>query len=162
MAAAEYSAIANQNILPGQPMIFTDSTVPSTNGYIFYRAASGIFRVASLVSRFFGGCFCCRRPLETRYRVSFGANIAIPEGGTVEPISMALAIDGVIDQTSLMEVTPAAVGEYWNIGTDVIISVPSICGCETISVVNAGTTATGIDARNGNIVIEYAGIGYAS
>ena len=161
--AAEYSAIANQNILPGQPMIFQDSPVPNDYGYIFHRDGSGIFRLASRTNRIFGGCCkCCRRLLESQYRISFGANVAIPEGGAIEPITMALAIDGVIDQASLMEVTPAAVGQYWNIGTDIIIAVPSICRCETVSVVNAGTAATGIDARNGTIIIEPLRVSFAA
>lgn len=153
--AAEYSANAEQLVLPNQPVIFTESPVPCTKGYIFHRDESGTFRLASLAKRIFaGGCCCCRKLLETQYRVEFHANIAIPEGGTVEPIQLAIAIDGQIDPSSIMEITPAAASEYGNVSAGIIVSVPSICGCETISVINSGTTATGINVRNANIIIE--------
>ena len=161
--AAEYSANAEQLVLPNQPVIFTESPVPCNRGFIFHRNESGIFRLASLARRIFaGGCCCCRKFLETQYRVEFHANIAIPEGGTVEPINLAVSIDGQIDPSSLMEITPAAVDQYGNVSAGIIVSVPSVCGCETISVVNAGTTETGINVRNANIIIDFIGVRVAA
>ena len=161
--AAEYSANAEQLVLPNQPVIFTESPVPCNRGFIFHRNESGIFRLASLARRIFaGGCCCCRKFLETQYRVEFHANIAIPEGGTVEPINLAVSIDGQIDPSSLMEITPAAVDQYGNVSAGIIVSVPSVCGCETISVVNAGTTETGINVRNANILIDVIGVRVAA
>lgn len=157
--AAEYSANAEQLVLPNQPVIFTESPVPCNRGFIFHRDESGIFRLASLARRIFaGGCCCCRKFLETQYRVEFHANIAIPEGGTVEPINLAIAIDGQVDPSSLMEITPAAVDQYGNVSAGIIVSVPSVCGCETISVVNTGTAETGINVRNANILIDVLGV----
>lgn len=157
--AAEYSANAEQLVLPNQPVIFTESPVPCQNGYVFHRDESGTFRLASLARRIFaGGCCCCRRFLETQYRIEFHANIAIPTGGTVEPIQLAIAIDGQVDPSSIMEITPAAVDQYGNVSAGIIVSVPSVCGCETISVVNPGTTATGVNVRNANILIDYHGV----
>ncbi len=49
------------------------------------------------------------------YLVDFGANIAIPTGGTVGAISIAYAVDGGTDQASTMIVTPAAVEEFFNV-----------------------------------------------
>ena len=157
--AAEYSANAEQLVLPNQPVIFTESKVPCNRGFIFHRDESGIFRLASLARRIFaGGCCCCRKLLETQYRVEFHANIAIPEGGTVEPISLAVSIDGQVDPSSLMEITPAAVDQYGNVSAGIIVSVPSVCGCETISIVNTGTTETGINVRNANIIFDVIGV----
>lgn len=156
--AAEYSANAVQLVLPNQPVIFTESPVPCGRGYIFHRDESGIFRLASLARRLFTGCCCNRRFNETQYRIEFHANIAVPEGGTVEPIQLVLSIDGVQDPSSLMEITPAAVDEYGNVSAGVIISVPAICGCETISIINPGTTATGINVRNANLIIDAIGV----
>lgn len=157
--AAEYSANAEQLVLPNQPVIFTESPVPCNRGFIFHRDESGIFRLASLARRIFaGGCCCCRKLLETQYRVEFHANIAILEGGTVEPISLAVSIDGQVDPSSLMEITPAAVDQYGNVSAGIIVSVPSVCGCETISIVNTGTTETGINVRNANIIFDVIGV----
>ena len=161
--AAEYSANAEQLVLPNQPVIFTESPVPCNRGFIFHRDESGIFRLASLARRIFaGGCCCCRKFLETQYRVEFHANIAIPEGGTVEPINLAVSIDGQIDPSSLMEITPAAVDQYGNVSAGIIVSVPSVCGCETISIVNTGTAETGINVRNANIIIDVIGVRVAA
>ena len=156
--AAEYSANAEQLVLPNQPVIFTESPVPCTRGYIFHRDESGTFRLASLARSIFTSGCCCRRFLETQYRIEFHANIAVPTGGTVEPINLVVAIDGQADPSSLMEITPAAVDEYGNVSAGVIISVPSVCGCETISIINPGTTATGINVRNANLIIDMIGV----
>lgn len=160
--AAEYSANAEQLVLPNQPVIFTESPVPCTRGFIFHRDESGTFRLASLARRIFAGGCCCRKFLETQYRVEFHANIAIPEGGTVEPINLAVSIDGQIDQSSLMEITPAAADQYGNVSAGIIVSVPSVCGCETISVVNTGTAETGINVRNANIIFDVIGVRVAA
>lgn len=156
--AAEYSANAVQLVLPNQPVIFTESPVPCNRGFIFHRDESGTFRLASLARRLFASSCCCRRLLETQYRVEFHANIAVPTDGTVEPINLAIAIDGQVDPSSIMEFTPAAVDQYGNVSAGIIVSVPSVCGCETISVVNTGTTVTGINVRNANILIDVLGV----
>jgi hypothetical protein len=67
--------------------------------------------------------------------VTFGANIAIPTGGTVEAISLAIAIDGEPVQASSMIITPAAVEQYFNVNASVFIDVPRGC-CSQISVLN--------------------------
>jgi hypothetical protein len=90
------------------------------------------------------------------YVVSFHANIQVPEGGTVEPISLALAIDGEIDPSSEMIFTPAAVEEFGNVSAEIIVAVPAICRCSTVSVRNTSTQP--IEVQNANIVIDYAGI----
>ena len=59
----------------------------------------------------------CRRP--SNYLVTFGANIAVPTGGTVGDISLAITIDGTTIPASQMIVTPAAVDEFWNVACSV-------------------------------------------
>lgn len=160
--AAEYSANAVQLVLPNQPVIFTESPVPCRSGNIFHRDESGNFLLASRANRTYN-CYCCgRRFLETQYLVEFHGNIAVPTGGTVEAINLAISIDGTIDSSSLMEVTPAAVDEYFNVSAGIIVSVPSICRCNNISVVNTGTTATGINVRNANLLITPLGVTVAA
>ena len=55
-----------------------------------------------------------------------------------------------------MIVTPAAVGDFANVGAEIIVAVPSLCGCESISVRNTGTQA--IDVQNANLTVDYVGI----
>ena len=90
------------------------------------------------------------------YQVAFHANIQIPEGGTVDTISLAIAIGGEIDPSSTMSVTPAAVEEPFNVGAEVIVAVPAICGCTNVSVRNIGTEA--IEVLNANIIFDTVGI----
>lgn len=159
---AEYSANALQNVLPGASLIFTESPVPCNRGRVYHRDESGLFRLASPAlmngaNGYGGGCCCCGMPT-AQYQVDFHANIAIPEepAGTVEAISLALAIDGEIDPSSVMTITPAAVGQFFNVGASIIVAVPWICRCSTVSVRNVSTQA--IDAQNANIVFKYDGI----
>ena len=55
-----------------------------------------------------------------------------------------------------MTVTPAAVGEFWNVGADILVSVPYICRCSSVSVKNVSTQA--VNVQNANLVIDYLGV----
>lgn len=160
--AAEFSANDLQTVLPSQSVIFTASPVPCNRGLIYHRDESGLFRLASpgVINGGCGynrGCCCCDMP-NALYQVAFHCNIAIPTepAGTVEAISLALAIDGEIDPSSIMTVTPAAVGEFFNVGAEIIVAVPWICRCASVSVRNVSTQS--VDVQNANIVFNYAGI----
>lgn len=153
--ACEYSANELQTVLPSQSVIFTASPVPCNRGLIYHRDESGLFRLASpsvMNCGYNRGCCCCGMPT-ANYQVAFHANIAIPTtpAGTVEAISLALAVDGEIDPSSIMTVTPAAVGEFFNVGAEIIVSVPWICRCASVSVRNVSTQA--VDMQNANLVI---------
>ena len=78
-----------------------------------------------------------------RYEVDLQANVAIPEGGAVTPIALAITINGVAIPDSVAIVTPAAVEEFSHINTSVVITVP--CGC-CVSVSGAYVDATEDDA----------------
>ena len=140
---AEYTSNALQTVGLGQNVLLTESPIPCTRGYVIHREGSGILTLRGIVNNC-NGCFA-------RYKVSFGANIAIPEGGTVGPISLALAIDGEPIPTSSMIVTPAAVEEFWNVYASVFVTVPRGC-CYTVAVENTSTQA--IDVQNANIIVE--------
>lgn len=158
--ASEYSNDALQTVAPNGSVIFSESPVPCNRGLVYHRDESGLFRLASPTAM--GCCFaqtcCCGGMPTSNYVVSFHANIQVPTdpAGTVEPISLALAIDGEIDPSSEMIFTPAAVGEFGNIGAEIIVAVPAICRCASVAVRNTSTQA--IEVQNANIVIDYAGI----
>ena len=95
-----------------------------------------------------------------RYQVTFNGNIAIPEGGTVGPISISLAIDGEPIPTSRAIVTPAAAGDYFNVTSTAIITVPKGC-CFNVSVENTSESATpattpapAINVQNANLTVS--------
>ena len=158
--AAEYSANATQAVLSGQSVIFTESPVPCNRGLVFHRDESGVFLLANnapSVNR----CSCgCRRVYETLYQVEFHGNISLPTepAGTVEPISLAISIDGATDPSSIMTVTVPLVSDTAgdNVGASIIVAVPSLCGCENVTVRNISTQT--INVMNANIVFNYVGV----
>lgn len=142
---AEYSANAIQTVAQNAPVIFTDTPVPCNRGFVRHRDDSGNFLLSGWVPARCG-CGCNK---EASYLVDFGANISIPAGGTVEEISLALAIDGAIIPSSQMVVTPAAVEEAFNVSRAINVQIWNGC-CETITVVN--TSAQPIQVENANII----------
>lgn len=148
--AAEYSANTLQTVQSNQPVVFNESPVPCNRGNVFHRDGSGSFLVASKART--TGCVM----YETLYEVEVHANIAIPTGGTVEEIQLAIATDGETDISSIMRTTPAAVEQFENVGTSIIVGVPSICGCDSVSVRNISTQA--IEVQNANIIFTPVGI----
>ena len=147
--AAEYSGNDLQLVASNQSIIFDESPVPCRRGFVYHRDGSGLFRVAG-----FCGCnyrpSCCCPPPEARYEVAVSGNIAVPTGGTAEAVSIAVAIDGEIDPSSTMIFTPAAVEEFGNVSATVIVTVPYLCRCSSVSVRN--TSAQAINAQNFNII----------
>ena len=149
--AAEYSANAVQTVQPGGSVIFTESPVPCNRGLVYHREDSGIFRLAN---KFFrqNVCNCWRR--NTNYEVAFHANIAIPEGQTApeEGIQLAIAIDGDIDPSSTMISDVTVVETFDNVGSDIIVTVPCMCSCSSVSVRN--TSSIPILVQNANIIFD--------
>lgn len=153
--AAEYSIITTQTVQPNQPALFPVASFPCRSGYVFHKEGSGLFRLANRVRS--SGCGCgCRPMYETLYNVEFHANVALAEGATVEPVTLAVVVDGEIDPESVMTVTPAAVGDEFNIGTGILVAVPSICGCSSVAIENIGTQPT--DITNAVLKIDTAGV----
>lgn len=149
--SAELSANAVQVVPANGSVVFTETPVPCVRGLVYHRDGSGIIRLAN---RFFRQNInnCWRR--NSNYLISFHANIAVPTGGTVEAISLAVAIDGEVDSSSIMTFTPAAVDEYGNVGAEVIVQVPFLCGCSSVSIRNNSTQS--INVQNANLVIDIA------
>ena len=139
---AEYIYVDTQSVEAGQNVLLNDS-IPCNRGYVVHRNGSGILTLRGIVNN-----PCARF---ARYRVSFNANIAVPTGGTVDPISIALAINGEPLRSSLAISTPAAVEEFNNVTSVAFITVPSGC-CLTIAVEN--TSGDEISVSNANLVIE--------
>lgn len=136
---AEYIANALQLVNENQNVLFTD-TVVCGNDSIVHREGSGLVTVRGITSQ-------CR----ARFRVTFGANIAIPEGGTVEPISLAISINGEPIASTTMIVTPAAAEEFFNISSSIFIDIPAGC-CSQVGVKNISTQA--INVQNANLIVE--------
>ena len=134
----EIIANAVQTVPANQNVYFTD-TVICGNGSIGHRDDSGLVTLRGVTNQ-------CR----ARFMVTFGGNIAIPTGGTVGPISLAITIEGEPVPATTMIVTPAAVEQYFNVKSSVFIDVPRGC-CTRISVENTSDEA--IVVQNANLII---------
>ena len=146
---AEYSANAQQTVNPGETIIFTESPVPCTRGLVRHRDDSGTFLLSGYVPNN-RGC-CCNRANSANYLIDFGANIAIPTGGTIGEVSLSIQIDGATIPASTMIVTPAAVEQFFNVSRAINAQIWRGC-CETISVRN--TSDQPILVQNANIIIS--------
>ena len=136
---AEYSYAAVQTVEAGQNVLFNETPVAPSR-CIVHRDGSGIVTLRGLTN-----CQC-----RVRFRVSFGANIAIPTGGTVGAISVALAIAGEPLPASKAIVTPAAADNYFNVYIDTFVDVPAGC-CVTVAVENTSDQA--ISVQNANLIV---------
>jgi hypothetical protein len=137
---AEYVNAPLQTIAVNGSAVFENDPIPCTNGYVVHREGSGIFTLRGVTNQ-------CR----ARYRVFFGGNIGLPAGGTAGAISIALAIEGEALGGSTAIVTPAAVGEFFNVAVAAYIDVPRGC-CVSVSVRN--TSDQPIDLQNANLMVE--------
>lgn len=146
--AAEYLANAAQNVPINTPVIFTDS-IPCRRGNVWHEDGTGNFILRGRTNQ----CFAT-------YQATFNGNIAIPEGGTVGPIAVAVTVNGEPRPTSRAQFTPAAPEQFENVTSTTIIKVP--CGCcfsvgvDYVSGIDdqTGTPAPSIVVQNANLVID--------
>lgn len=146
---AEYLANAIQEVALNSPILF-NASLPCQKGYIFHEDETGVFTLRGITSN----CFA-------RYQVTFNGNIAIPEGGAVGPIAVAITVNGEPRLTSRAIFVPAAVDEYGNVTSTAIVVVPKGC-CFNMSVRYvsgltddpAGIPAPVINVQNSNLVIN--------
>lgn len=146
---AEYLANAVQNVALNAPVLFTAS-IPCTKGCVYHEDETGIFILKGVTNN----CFA-------RYQVTFNGNIAIPTGGAVTPISVAIAVNGEPRLTSRAIITPAAVDEYGNVTSTALVTVPKGC-CFSLSVRYIDATTDDptteptplIEVQNANLVIN--------
>ena len=135
----ELTANALQTVEANQNVLFTDTVVCGSCS-ILHRDGSGLVTLRGITNQ-------CR----ARFKVTFGGNVALPAGGTVEAISLAIAINGEPVASTTMIVTPAAVEEFSNVFTAIYLEVPANC-CSQISVRNTSTQA--IYVQNANLIVE--------
>ena len=158
---SEFTRNEIQLVNPNQPVTL-ETTIGCSKGYVYHRNNSGIVTLRGIVNNPCG-CFA-------RYQVTFNGNIAIPDGGTVGTISVALALDGEPILSSTAIVTPAASAtdpptteNFFNVTSTAIINVPKGC-CFNVSVENTSESATpattpapAILVQNANLTVSRIG-----
>jgi hypothetical protein len=136
---AEFTNANIVSVAAGQNVPLTETAVTG-KPCIVHREGAGIVTLRGLTQQ-------CK----ARFRVAFGANIAIPTGGTVEAITAALAINGEALNSATAIVTPAAVENYFNIYVSAIVEVPKGC-CVTVAMKN--TSAQAVSFANSNMTVD--------
>lgn len=136
---AEFTSTTIQTVAAGQNLPLTETAIKGSN-CINHRAGAGNVMLRGLTNQ-------CK----ALFKVSFGGNIAIPTGGTVGAISVALAVGGESLNSATAIVTPAAVDQYSNVFTAVFVEVPRGC-CVTVALKN--TSAQAISIANSNLIVE--------
>lgn len=158
---SEFTRNEIQLVNPNQPVTL-ETTIGCSKGYVYHRNNSGIVTLRGIVNNPCG--------YFARYQVTFNGNIAIPDGGTVGPISVALALDGEPILSSRAIVTPAATAtdpptteNFFNVTSTAIINVPKGC-CFNVSVENTSESATpattpapAILVQNANLTVSRIG-----
>ena len=136
---AEYVNAGIVTVPVGQnvPMV---ATAACGKPCIVHREGSGLVTLRGLTNQ-------CKAV----FKVSYGGNIAIPTGGTVEAITAALAINGEALASATATVTPAAVENYFNVYVSAQVSVPRGC-CLTVGMRNTSTQA--VNFANSNLTGE--------
>ena len=145
---AEYLANALQNVSLNGPVLFTAS-IPCNRGCVYHEDETGIFILKGKTDN----CFA-------RYQLTFNGNIAVPDGGDVTPIALAIAVNGEPRVTSQAIFTPQAVDEFGNVTSTAIVTVPRGC-CFSASVRYVDATVSDpavdptptIEVQNANLVI---------
>lgn len=135
---AQYTNVFVQQIAANANAVFSETPVCGSN-CIVHRDGSGIITLRGITSQ-------CR----ARYLVTFNGNIAIPTGGTVGPISIAIALEGEALGSATATVTPAAVGDEFNVAMSAFVDVPKGC-CVTVSIKNVN--AQTIELQNASIIV---------
>lgn len=137
---AEFTGVALQTVAANANVLFTETPVRSGSGGVIHREGSGIVTLRG-----------CANQCRALYKVTFGGNVAIPAGGTVAPVSLAISVDGEPLASATMIQTPAAAEAFANVFSAVLIAVPRGC-CVTVGVRNTGDAP--VDVQNANMIVE--------
>ena len=146
---AEYLANDVQLVALNAPVVFTAS-IPCNRGYVYHEDETGIFILKGITNN----CFA-------RYQITYNGNIAVPDGGTLTPIAVAISVNGEARPSSTAIFTPQAVDEFGNVTSTAIVTVPKGC-CFSLAVryVDATVADTATDptptivVANSNLVID--------
>jgi len=130
---AKYITSTDQNVSLNGIIPFNIVSIPCNKGCVIPITTGVITLRGSTSNRF------------ARYDVRVQGNFAIPEGGAIAPIAVAITLNGVPIPDSIAIITPAAAEDVWHINTATIITVP--CGC-CVSI-----SAEYVDATEGDATV---------
>lgn len=116
---AKYLTSTDQNVALNSTIPFDIVSIPCNKGCVI-PIATGVLTLRSGAAN------------QARYDVTLEANVAVPEGGAVTPLALAITLNGAPIPDSVAIVTPAAAEDVWHISTSTTITVPNGC-CVSVS-----------------------------
>lgn len=117
---AKYLTSTDQNVALNGTIPFDVVSIPCNKGCVV-PIATGVLTLQGGTSNKFA-----------RYEVKVQANVAVPTGGAVTSIALAITLNGAEIPDSIAIVTPTAVEDLWHINTSTTITVPAGC-CVSVS-----------------------------
>ena len=139
----EITNISSQTVSAGNNVIFTSVQIPGNCSTIF-QAGSGLVTLRGLTNG----------QRRARFRIKFTGNLKADSAETINGVtllSLAIARNSETIPSTTMIVTVGDTASTYNIGTEVLIDVPTCC-CQTISVKNISSIA--IDVLDANLIVE--------
>lgn len=115
------SNTTDQILNPGQAITFNTVVLHTGNGECHRPGTSSVKMKANGI-----------------YEVTFNGNIGVPTGSTPGPVQLNIAVGGETLAETRMEVTPAAVNEFFNVNGKTAIK-NCCCDYDRLTVVNTGT-----------------------
>lgn len=137
----EYTKVESQIVSLNQNVLFDDK-IPCNRGIVYHRPNSGIFTLKGK------SCQC-----RARYKITFAANVGTMTETPSANFSLAIAINGEIDPSTIATTRPADMGQFFTIGRTTIIDVPADSSY-TISIKNVSEFTDPITVSAANIIIE--------
>ena len=129
---AEYRMNAVQTVPANGTVVFSNDFFPCNKGLIVHQNDSGLFQVRGIVNN-----PCAEYG---KLKINFGCNVAIPTGGEVTPITLAITVNGVTEPATTIISTPSAVNEYNSVSREVEIPIPRGC-CQNVAITNTSSQA---------------------
>lgn len=151
---AEWVYVGQQTVQPGEFILFNEVNQPCMLGLILHLAGSGGFMLKGRAVKpqaLRRCCPCLGGNNVVNYKVKFGANVAVPTGQTVGPITVAIVVGSATLLGTEMESAPTAVEEFNNVSRDSLVPIFQGC-CQEIGVRN--TSPIPILVENAIIDIE--------
>lgn len=147
---AQYITASDQLVALNRSIPFDVVSVPCNTGNVIPVASGSLTLRGNTTNKF------------ARYNVRLQANVAIPEGGELTAVALAITLNGAVIPESVAIYNPQAVEEYGFINTSAVITVP--CGC-CVTVSGAYVDGTEDDAtvtptpsvmvrRNASLTVE--------
>lgn len=139
----EITNISSQTVAAGNNVIFTNVQIPG-NCSTMFQAGSGLVTLRGLTNG----------QRRARFRIKFTGNLKANSSETIDGVtllSLAITRNSETVPSATMIVTVGDTTSIYNVGTEILIDVPTCC-CQTISVKNISSIA--VDVLDANLIVE--------